>query len=87
MRKEIDFKIFKKIKQLSNDKKFKIIELTQKDSLDIGSLAKEIRIAFNKCSNYCTQLEKEGLIEKTKEGKNTLVKSKVEISMNSINFS
>lgn len=86
MKENIDHKIFKKVKQLSNDKKFKIIELTQKEPLDIGSLAKEIKIAFNKCSNYCSQLEKEGLIEKTKEGKNTLVKSKVSFSNNSINF-
>lgn len=86
MKGKISPEIFRKIKQLSNEKKFRIIELTQKGSLDIGSLTKEIKIAFNKCSNYCTQLEKEGLIEKTKEGKNTLVKSKVSFSDKSIFF-
>lgn len=86
MKEEINQEIFKKIKQLSNEKKFKIIELTQKNSLDISSLAKEIKISFNKCSNYCTQLEKDGLIQKTKEGKNTLVKSKIDILKNSIIF-
>ena len=86
MKADIKSEIYKKIKQLSNDKKFKIIELTQDNTLDIGSLAKEVKIAFNKCSNYCTQLQKEGLIEKIKDGKNILVKSKVFFSENSIKF-
>ena len=86
MKPETDSKIFRKIKQLSNEKKFKIIELTKEKPLDIGSLSKAVKIAFNKCSNYCTQLEKKGLIEKTREGKNTLVRSKVSISEDSINF-
>ena len=78
--------LFRKIKQLSNDKKFKIIELTQKEPLDITSLAREVKIAFNKCSNYCTQLEKGGLVEKQREGKNTLVKSRVYFPRKSIVF-
>lgn len=86
MKEKIDSEIFMKVKQLSNNKKFKIIELTQKEPLDISSLANEIKIAFNKCSNYCTQLERGGLIEKTKEGKNTLVRSRVNISNKSIIF-
>ena len=79
--------VFKKIKQLSNAKKFKIIQLTQEQPLDISSLSKLIKLAFNKCSNYCTQLEKNGLIEKQREGKNTLIKSKVALSNNFIIFS
>ena len=78
--------LFKKIKQLSNEKKFRIIELTQKEPLDITSLSKEIKIAFNKCSNYCTQLEENGLVEKQREGKNTLIKSKVYFPKKSIVF-
>jgi len=69
--------IYDKIKQLSNKSKFKIIEATQDRELDITELSKISKIAFNKCSNYCTQLEKEGLIEKNKRGINTLVKSKI----------
>jgi len=78
--------LFKKIKQLSNKRKFKIIELTQKEPLNITSLSKEIKIAFNKCSNYCTQLEKIGLVEKQRKGKNTLIKSKVSFPAKSIVF-
>lgn len=78
--------LFRKIKQLSNEKKFRIVEITQDKSLDISTLSKEVRIAFNKCSNYCTQLEKEGLIRKHKNGKNTLVTSKVGFIKNSLMF-
>ena len=78
--------LFKKIKQISNAKKFRIIELTQRIPLDISSLSKEVKIAFNKCSNYCTQLEKNGLVEKQRKGRNTLIKSKVNLLSNSVNF-
>ncbi len=78
--------LFRKVKQLSNEKKFRIIELTQKESLNITTLSNEIKIAFNKCSNYCTQLEKDGLIEKRRDGKNTLVKSKVHFIKDSLMF-
>lgn len=65
---------FKKIRQLSNAKKFRIIELTQEKMLDISLLSKEIKIAFNKCSNYCTQLDriehKLDLILKKEKGNN-----------------
>lgn len=75
-----------KIKQLSNQKKFFIIELTQKECLGIGDLSRKVKLAFNKCSNYCTQLEKEGLVKKHRDGKNTLIQSKVLFSKNSIIF-
>lgn len=78
--------LFRKIKQLSNEKKFRIVELTQKKPLDISTLSKKIKIAFNKCSNYCTQLEKEGLVKKHRSGKNTLVDSKVYFIKNSLMF-
>jgi predicted transcriptional regulator len=78
--------LFNKVNQLSNKRKFMIVELTQKEALDVSSLSKEIKIAFNKCSNYCTQLAKEGLIEKQREGKNTLIKSKVNLLKDSIIF-
>ncbi|MEI7719475.1 MAG: winged helix-turn-helix domain-containing protein [archaeon] len=78
--------LFRKIKQLSNEKKFSIIEKTQKHQLDVSTLSKEVKIAFNKCSNYCTALEKEGLIQKQKEGKRILVLSKVHFKENTIIF-
>lgn len=69
--------LLRKLKHMSNGKKFRILELTQAKEIDITNLSKLISIAFNKCSNYCSDLEKEGLVVKRKEGINTFVKSKV----------
>lgn len=71
--------IYSKIRQLSNVRKFKILELTQEREVDVTELSKLSLLAFNKCSNYCTSLEKENLIKKEKKGKNTFVKSKISL--------
>ncbi len=71
--------LFERIRQLSNQNKFRIMELTQKNEMAITLIAKEIRLAYNKCSDYCTKLQRVGLIEKRKQGKEVFVKSKVDI--------
>ncbi len=68
------------LKALSNPKKLKIVILTQDSQKNITELSKEIKIAYNKCSNYCTQLEKLNIITKTKIKKEVYVKSKINIS-------
>lgn len=72
--------IYEKIKQLSNLKKFKIVDSTSKEKT-ITELSKIIKISFNKCSNYCTELEKVGLIVKKRDGKNILIKSTLSLSL------
>ena len=69
--------VFEKLRQLSNRNKFRIIELTQKDEMAITLIAKEIKLAYNKCSDYCTKLQRVGLIDKKKRGKEVLIKSKI----------
>jgi len=77
--------LFEKICELSNISKFRIIELTQNKETSVTQLAKKVNLAFNKCSNYCTELENHGLIIKEKKGKNVLVKSKINIhKLNSV---
>ena len=71
--------LFKKIRELSNISKFRIIELTQNKGISVTLLAKKVNLAFNKCSNYCTELENHNLISKQKKGKNVFVKSKISI--------
>ncbi|MEK6893936.1 MAG: winged helix-turn-helix domain-containing protein [Nanoarchaeota archaeon] len=73
--------VFEKMRQLSNRNKFRIIELTQKDEMAITLIAREIRLAYNKCSDYCTKLQRIGLIEKRKQGKEVLVKSKIDVGI------
>jgi len=77
-------KLYKQIKQLSNKKKFKILELTQEKQKNISELSKELKLAFNKCSNYVTELENEKLVVKETVGRNVYVKSKVSLSENEI---
>jgi len=77
-------KLYKQIKQLSNKKKFKILELTQEKQKNISELSKELELACNKCSNYVTELENEKLVVKETVGRNVYVKSKVSLSENEI---
>ena len=72
-------KLFKKICELSNISKFRIIEVTQNKEMSITLLAKKVNLAFNKCSNYCTELEKYDFIVKERKGKNIFVKSRISI--------
>lgn len=72
--------IYEKIRELSNISKFRIIELTQSNECSITRLAKDANLAFNKCSNYCTHLEKQGFVIKIKKGKNVFIKSKIDLS-------
>lgn len=77
--------LFEKICKLSNISKFKIIELTQNKEISVTLLAKKVNLAFNKCSNYCTELENFNLVAKEKKGKNVFVKSKTSIGkLNSV---
>ena len=80
MHREISLKntaLFLKIKEIANPSKFKIVELTQNKSYNITELSKKVPLAFNKCSNYCTELQKMDLIEKKEENNNVKIKSKL----------
>jgi predicted transcriptional regulator len=72
--------VYKKIRLLSNRKKFGIILATQIDRKNITELSKELKLSYNKCSDYVAALEKEKLIIKEKDGKEVYVKSKILIS-------
>ena len=69
-------KDYEQIKQLSNEKKFKIIQLVENERKNITELSKEVELAYNKCSNYVTDLVKKNLVVKEKEGKYIYVKKK-----------
>jgi len=74
-----NIELFNKLKEMSNEKKFKIIELTENKEMTVTSIAGEIKLAYNKCSDYCARLEKLDLIEKRKIGKVVFVKSKINL--------
>lgn len=79
--------LFKKIKLISNQKRFKILTLTQNREMGISELSKELKLAYNKCSDYVTLLEKENLVNKRKQGKEQMVKSNVLLKEASVEFS
>ena len=72
-------KLYRIIKELSNPTKFKIIQLTQNKALNITELSRKVKIAYNKCSNYCTQLTKHNLVEKIKNKKEVYIKSRINL--------
>ncbi len=78
--------IFKKIKLISNSKRFKILELTAKQSMNITDLSSKVSLSYTKCRDYIDELKKNGLVSKVKQGKNVVINSKVKISDNAINF-
>jgi len=71
--------LFTKIKELSNPSKFRILEIIENGKMSVTLLAKKVNLAFNKCSNYCSQMEKVNILTKEKKGKNVFVKSRLEI--------
>jgi len=78
--------IFDKVNLLSNQFRFKIVELTQDKEFTITDLSSILELAFTKTSDYVARLEKLGIIEKLKDGKNVKVKSNIKISNNQIVF-
>jgi predicted transcriptional regulator len=70
--------IYNKINVISNKFRFRILELTQKQALSITELSSKLKLSYGKCADYVTILEKYGLIQKTKEGKEVKVSSKID---------
>ena len=81
-----DKRLFNKLKLISNKRRFQIIEITQESSPSITELSSKLNIAYTKCADYVTMLEKEGLVTKTRDGKEIKVHSKVKLSENKIEF-
>ena len=79
-------KLFSQIKVLSNRFRFKIIELTQENQPNITELSSKLELSYTKCADYVTMLEKHGLVQKLKDGKETRIKSKVKLHKNKIEF-
>ena len=78
--------LLKKIKVISNENRFRILELTQNEQLSITKLSFALGLTYTKCSDYVKMLEDGDLVTKTKDGKNILVKSSVKISKDQIMF-
>lgn len=78
--------VFAKIRLMANGNRFRILELTQTTDMSISELSKSLRLSYTKCADYVTLLESQGLVQKTPEGREVHVKSKVHISRNTVTF-
>lgn len=73
----VNAELFGKIKTMSNPTKFKMLELTQSRTRTITELSRETNLAYNKCADYVAELHRRKLVQKTKKGREMLVKSTV----------
>lgn len=78
--------LFQRLRLISNKHRFRIIEITEKTPLNITELSSRIGLAYTKCADYVSLMEKAGLIEKTRIGKEVKVESKVKLNEDSIKF-
>ena len=79
-------RLFEVVKTISNEFRFKIVELSQHKELTVTELSSILGLSYNKCADYIRMLNNKGLIEKTKDGKNVRVKSRLILSKNKLLF-
>ena len=72
--------LFKAVRVIGNPSRFRILELCQDKELGVSELSKELNLPYTKCVDYITMLEKLKLVTKTRDGKQVMVKSNVELS-------
>ncbi|MCK5025912.1 MAG: winged helix-turn-helix transcriptional regulator [Nanoarchaeota archaeon] len=73
-----------KIKLLTNRYRLLILLLIQEEALSITEISSTIKLSYNKCADYITLMEKEGLVSKRRKGKKTKVRSIVKIKVNEL---
>ncbi len=78
--------LFDKVKLISNNLRFRILELTQVKKLSITELSTHLQLSYTKCADYVSLLEKHGLVNKEKNGRLVMVRSRTLISGDQIVF-
>lgn len=78
--------LYKKIKIISNSKRFLILELTSQKAHTITELSTKLELAYNKCSDYLALLYKYGLVNKERVGKEVKITSRIRFKDNTIEF-
>jgi len=79
-------RLFGKIRLLSNECRFKIVELVEKEPASVTALSKKLGLSYTKCDDYVRLLEKSGLVNKKRAGRVVIVSSKVRMKENAISF-
>ena len=79
-------KLYRIIKLISNEKRFKILYKILNEELTIKEISEIIKLNYDKTKTYVSLLEKENLVSKRKEGRLVYVKSNVKFRENGIEF-
>ncbi|MCX6771373.1 MAG: winged helix-turn-helix domain-containing protein [Candidatus Micrarchaeota archaeon] len=74
-----NIELYRKIRVLANSFRFRIIELTTDEKISITKLSSILKLSYTKCADYVRMLEKEGLVKKTRVGKEVMVESKISL--------
>ena len=78
--------LFNRVKVMSNQMRFTILELTQDQEMSITELSLALNLAYTKCADYVKILENLKMVSKTKRGREVKVKSKVSFADDTIIF-
>lgn len=78
--------VFNKVRAISNEFRFRILELTETNRMSITELSSALKLSYTKCADYTSILEKAGLVGKVREGKEVFVESKVRFKGNTLMF-
>jgi len=78
--------VFNKVKVISNRHRFKILEITQNREVSISELSSILNLSYTKCADYVKLLENAKLIQKTRSGKEALIRSRVKFKDKEIRF-
>ena len=71
--------LFERIKTISNPARFKILEIVCDRKASVTQIGKIIGIKYRRCSEYIRKMEKLGLVNKKKDGKEVFVESNIEL--------
>lgn len=79
-------RLYQRIRMMANPYRFRMLELTQTQSLNITELSKILKLSYTKCADYVRFLDSVDLVKKTRRNKEVLVQSKVVFSDSKIDF-
>ncbi len=64
-------KLSRVFRVLGNERRMKIIKLLAKGSTSAGKLSEQLSLSFPATSFHLSKMEREGIIQKVRKGKNT----------------
>ncbi len=76
--------LYGKVRVLANAYRFRILELVGSEELSITQLSRRLKLSYTKCADYVAMLEKEGLVKKTRKGREVIVQIVRQFAVNTL---